>query len=75
MEIIDFHKCCQNIIDNQEAKALNYAVNYAKAGLYMTDKREAKVQSLYLLNNMTHWRGDLAKVTREQLKLITKVWE
>jgi len=68
----NFQKACQNIIDNQEAKALNYAVNYAKYGLQVTGKAEARTQALYILNNMTHWRGVVAKETRSLLKTFTK---
>ena len=58
------------IIANKEAKALNYCVNYARAGLSMTDD-ELRVQCLYVLNNMTHWRGDVAKEVRGVLKEFT----
>ena len=68
----EFHKACQNIVDNQEEKALNWAVNYAKHGLTITELYEAKIQGLYILNNMTRWRGELAKETRAILKKLTK---
>ena len=71
-QIEQFHKACKNIVDNQEAKALNYAVNYAKHGLTVTTLYEAKVQTLYVLSNITYWRGDLAKETRAILKKLTK---
>ena len=68
-----FHECCQAIVNNREAKALNYAVGYAKAGLAMAEgSHAAKVQALYVLNNITHWRGDLAKKVRTALKEYTK---
>ena len=68
-----FKQACKNIIDNQNAKALNYAVNYAKHGLFnIGSEYEAKIQALYILNNMTHWRGDLAKETRAMLKEVAK---
>lgn len=63
----EIKQALQMIIDNREAKALNYAVNYAIAGLQMTG-RELKVQVLYVLNNMTHWRGREAKQCRQILK-------
>ena len=72
MILREFHVACHNIIANKEKKALNYAVNYAKHGLYITDPHEMKVQSLYILNNMTHWRGDLAKEVRATLKVVSK---
>ena len=71
-KINKFHKACQNIVDNQTVKTLNYAVNYAKYGLTITDEYEAKIQALYILNNMQYWRGDLAKKTRQMLKEVSK---
>ena len=71
----DFYLACQNIVDNADQKSLNYAVNYAKAGLLMTNGHEARVQILYILNNMTHWRGDLAKETRATFKRLVKEWK
>ena len=68
-----FHKCCRNVVENSDQKSLNYAVNYAKAGLRMFDEYECRVQALYILGNMTHWRGDLAKITRSGLKEIAKL--
>jgi len=67
-----FHEACQNIVDNADQKALNYAVNYAKYGLELEELADVKVQALYILNNMTHWRGDLAKETRATLKEVAK---
>jgi hypothetical protein len=55
------------IIANRTNKALNYCVNYAIAGQGMTG-HEAKTQCLYILNNMTHWRGDDATAVRIALK-------
>lgn len=63
-----FKKACKSIIANRNAKALNYAVNYAIHGLTIKDEYEAEIQALYILNNITHWRGDLAKETRALLK-------
>lgn len=50
-----------------KTKAVNWAVNYAREGLAMTE-HELKTQCLYVLNNITHWRGELAKTTRETLR-------
>ena len=44
-----------------------YAKAYAKAGIDMTG-HEAYVQALYILNNITHWRGELAREVRTTLK-------
>jgi len=59
------------IIANKEQKSLNYAVNYARAGLSMAG-HELKVQCLYVLNNMSRWRGDVAKEVRQTLKDYSK---
>ena len=61
------HQAFRNIIKNKQEKALNYCVNYARAGLHMTG-RELKVQCLYVLNNMTHWRGADARKARNIIK-------
>ncbi len=67
--MMNFHEACLAIVDNRAAKSLNYAVGYAEAGLGMEmGSHEAKVQALYVLNNVTHWRGDLAKTVRAALK-------
>jgi len=68
-----FRHACQNIIDHQDAKAVNWAVNRAKQGLVYTDNstsdEELKTRALYILTNITHWRGPIAKETRSILKL------
>lgn len=70
---LSFHECCHAIVKNRNEKALNYAVNYAREGLNMDqDDYAAKVQCLYILNNMTAWRGETAKAVRESLKLHSK---
>ena len=67
-----FHEACRAIETNKNAPALNYAVGYARAGLTLDDPDAQRVQALYLLSNITHWRGDLAKVVRATLKEFTK---
>ncbi len=71
-ELKEFHKACQNIVDNREEKALNWAVNYAKHGLTITRLYDAKIQALYIISNITRWRGEVAKETRAILKKLTK---
>ena len=72
--ILPLHECFEAIIANKDAPALNYCVNYAQYGLLMLlgrmPLRDANVrtQILYVLNNMTHWRGDTAKQVRASLK-------
>lgn len=61
----------QSIIDNRQAKALNYAVNYAREGLLLSGEA-LHVQVLYVLGNMTGWRGVTAKEVRAVLKEFTK---
>ena len=58
------------IVDNQESPALNYAVNYAKAGLSMDENsHEFKVQCLYVVNNISNWRTTKAfPIPKEQIK-------
>jgi hypothetical protein len=67
----EVYDCLQVIVDNKEAKALNYAVNYARYGIGMTG-HELKIQCLYVLSNMQYWRGPQAKEVRKTLKAFTK---
>lgn len=48
--------------------SLNYAVNYADYALGIDDEHELKVQCLYVLGNITHWRHEKAKEVRATLK-------
>ena len=70
-----FHQVCQDIVDNQALPSLNYAVNYAKAGLGMTACELCRVQAMYIVSNITHWRGDMAKKDRVTLKDLIKYWK
>jgi hypothetical protein len=67
-----FRNACQEIIKNRDKKALNYAVNYAVAGMYMVEEHTIKVQCLYILNNITYWRGGKSKSVRADLKKLVK---
>lgn len=62
----------QTIVDNADAPALNYAVNYAKYGLHVTDPHELAVQCTYVLNNISHWRHPSARQVRDTLKAYVK---
>lgn len=63
----------QHVVDNQTKPALNYAVNYAQYGLTCEPGgHDELTQALYVLVNMTHWRGPLAKEVRAVLKEATK---
>ena len=59
------------IIAHNKEKTLNWAVNYAIAGLHMTGEA-LRVQCLYILNNIVYWRGEKAKEVRKTLKDFTK---
>ncbi len=48
-------------------KANGYAKAYAKAGLGMVNP-ERRVQALYILNNIRHWRAPSARQVRAALK-------
>jgi len=67
-----FNEACKAIIANSNAPAVNYAVGYARAGLSMTDPEAIRVQCLYILNNITHWRGPIAKEARAAFKEAAK---
>lgn len=60
-----------SIVDNADVKALNYAVNYAKAGMFMSG-RELYAQCLYIIGNISHWRGELATQVRTTIKQYIK---
>ena len=61
-------RALQLIIDHQNEPPLNWAVGYAKHGLSILSEDELRTQCLYVLNNMTHWRGEVAKEVRATLK-------
>ncbi|MCP3924855.1 MAG: hypothetical protein GY714_19935 [Desulfobacterales bacterium] len=48
-------------------KSLNYAVEYCRAGLFLSGE-PLKTQVLYILNNITSWRGNGNKEVRQLLK-------
>ena len=60
--MLTFNECCLLILKNKHEKALNYAVGYARAGIGMTG-HDARFQALYILSNMSRWRGDTARAT------------
>lgn len=69
--MLTMSQCCEAILQSAHDKALNYAVNYARRGL-ACEGEEARVQALYILNNMSRWRGPMAKQVRDSLKHIAK---
>ena len=52
-------RALQGILVNRDARAVNWAVAYARAGLDL-EGEDLRVQCLYILNNITRWRGDTA---------------
>ena len=68
---LEVKEALQCIVDNRQTKALNYAVNYAREGLLLTGET-LRIQCLYILGNMTSWRGEDAKRVRDILKEFTK---
>ena len=70
---LSFHDCCRAVVAKAETKALNYAVGYAEAGLDLQSPSAQELQALYILNNITHWRGDQATAIRATLKQIAGV--
>lgn len=51
--------------------SLNYAVGYCRCAL-MQRGEDLKVQCLYILNNITHWRHPKAKDVRATLKAFSR---
>ncbi len=69
LDLERFHSACADVLrEAKSSKALNYAVGYASAGMNLSTEREVRVQCLYILNNITHWRGDTAKRARAVFK-------
>lgn len=67
----DVYVALMDIVDHKEDKALNYAICYAQSGLHMKG-HELKVQCMYVLNNITHWRREGHKEVRKVLKDFVK---
>ena len=64
-----FNEACARVLAHCKDE---YAKSYARAGLSMTDREEIRVQALYILSNMTGWRGEQAVLVRTTLRLFTK---
>lgn len=58
----------RTLLLHRNEKSLNYAINYAEYALSVTTPSEMRVQLLYILNNMTHWRGMVATDVRNTFK-------
>ena len=61
----------KTIVHNQNAPALNYAVEYAKYELICPED-ELKIQAIYVLGNISRWNCDDGKKCRAILKAFTK---
>lgn len=70
--VTEFHNACRTILAAPYTHALNYAIGYAETGLSMASPKAVQVQCLYILNNITSWRGENAKSVRETLKRLSK---
>jgi hypothetical protein len=82
MTIVECLQCI--VDHGKHSKALNYCVNYAKYGIEIYERhdksphltreelvkycKEMHIQLLYVLNNMTHWRGETASNVRVNLR-------
>jgi hypothetical protein len=64
-----FHSVCRTIVEESNNE---YAKSYASAGLAMSDSEEIRVQCLYILNNLSHWRGAKAREVKAHLHQINK---
>jgi hypothetical protein len=68
----EFQDACNHIIqagnDPKQVNQVNWAVNYAKHGLLIHDEEAMYAQALYILNNISRWRGETAKQVRALMK-------
>lgn len=75
MADLSFKECCDRVVAAAKVKKsgdIMYAATYASAGLRMTDPEEIRVQILYILNNLSGWRGPEAKETKDAFKKLGK---
>lgn len=68
---MDYEQCCREVLkaarENPKNSGLQYAASYASAGIGMQGE-EKRVQTLYILSNLSTWRGDKAKEVKAALK-------
>lgn len=65
-----FNEACTIIMmEPKNPGNMAYAKSYAHAGINMTGEAR-RVQALYILSNLSHWRGDNAKKVRAYLKTV-----
>jgi len=75
--LFEFHAACREVVVCRGNPALDYAIDYAQAGLAMTDADECRVQCLYLCENITKWRGPIAEGARKAFHRLSlpSAWE
>lgn len=69
----DVYKAIRVILSDSKSysTSLNYAIAYCQLAQGMAGE-ELRVQCLYILNNISHWRHPEAKAVREVLKSFSK---
>jgi hypothetical protein len=76
-----FHQCCEKVVAavvaSKPGSLMRYAAAYAQAGREMDDPEYIRVQCLYILNNLGHWRGEEAREVKATFKRLAtkKAWE
>lgn len=67
-----FKECCKAVLaESKNPGNMPYAKSYAQAGLSLDDPEAIRTQCLYILNNISHWRGETATTTRAALKRLS----
>jgi hypothetical protein len=67
----EFVDLCQRVVGDPGCKN-PYARSYAETGIALcVTREEIEVQCLYILNNISGWRGEEAKLVRAGLKDLT----
>lgn len=71
----EVQRALELLLVNKDERALNWAVNYARHALEMVKERNdyaLHADLLYVVSNMTRWRGPEAKWVRAVLKQAIK---
>lgn len=75
VSMTEWNQACNAVIkkakESPVSSLIQYAASYALRGLMMYGE-ERRVQALYILNNMSGWRGEEAKAVREIFKRASK---
>lgn len=76
MKDMTYEQACDAVINAASQTGVNnmlrFAATYADAGKRMRTHEARRVQSLYILHNITSWRGEDAKKVREFFKNYSK---